>query len=214
MIITWWGQSCFRIQDKIGSDGITVVTDPFDNSLGLKVPNFEADIVTVSHDHFDHSNTGSLRGEPFIVSSAGEYDLKGVMIQGVDSFHDEKEGEERGRNVIYRLEIEEISVVHLGDLGHVLDNKQLEHLVGVDILMIPVGGTYTLDSKNAVKVVSQIEPRMVIPMHYKVPGLKIDLEGVDSFIKELGIKPSYEDKLKISKKELPQENMELVVFNF
>ncbi len=213
MIITWLGHSCFRIQDKIGSDGISVITDPFDKSLGLKVPNFEADIVTVSHDHFDHNNVSSLRGKPFVINSSGEYDTKGVMVQGVDSYHDEDQGANRGKNIIYRIEIDNISVVHLGDLGHVLDNKQLESLVGIDILMIPVGGTYTLNAKSAVSVVSQIEPRMVIPMHYKVPGLKIDLDTVDPFVKELGIKPTYEDKLKINKKELPQENMELVIFN-
>lgn len=213
MFITWWGQSCFRIQDKTGPDGITVATDPFDKTVGLKSPNFEADIVTVSHDHFDHNNVAGLRGDPFVIRSAGEYDTKGVMVQGVESYHDEKEGEERGKNIIYRIEMDNISVVHLGDLGHVLENKQLESLVGTDILMIPVGGTYTLDAKKAVEVVSQIEPRMVIPMHYKVSGLKVDLAGVDDFVKQLGLKPTYEDKLKISKKELPQENMELVVFN-
>lgn len=214
MIITWWGQSCFRIQDKTGSDGITVVTDPFDKSLGLKVPNFEADIVTVSHDHFDHNNVNSLRGDPFVINTAGEYDTKGVMVQGVESYHDENEGKDRGSNIVYRIEMEEITLVHLGDLGHNLENKQLEPLVGTDILMVPVGGTYTLDARKAVEVVSQIEPRMVIPMHYKVPNLSVDLDGVDTFIKEMGIKPTYEDKLRISKKELPQENMELVVFNF
>ncbi|HMB65705.1 MAG TPA: MBL fold metallo-hydrolase [Patescibacteria group bacterium] len=214
MFITWWGQSCFRIQDKTGPDGITVVTDPFDKSLGLKVPNFEADIITVSHDHFDHNNTGSLRGESVVIDTTGEYDIKGVIIQGVDSFHDDKQGEERGKNIIYRIEMDDVSIVHLGDLGHVLENKQLESLVGTDILMIPVGGTYTLDAKKAVEVVSQVEPRMVIPMHYQVKGLKVDLAGVDEFVKQLGINPTYEDKLKISKKELPQENMELVVFNF
>lgn len=213
MIITWWGQSCFRIQDKIGSDGLTVVTDPFDKSLGLKVPNFEADIVTVSHDHFDHNNTAALRDDPFVIDKPGEYDTKGVMIQGVDSYHDEKQGEERGNNVIYRIEMDEITLVHLGDLGHTLENKQLESLVGTDILMVPVGGTYTLNAPKAVEVVSQIEPRMVIPMHYKVSGLSVDLDTVDNFVKELGINPTYEDKLKITPKELPQENMELVVFN-
>lgn len=213
MIITWWGQSCFRIQDKTGPDGVTVVTDPFDKSVGLKVPNFEADIVTVSHDHFDHNNPDSLRGGPAVIKTAGEYDIKGVIIQGVDSYHDDKQGEERGKNIIYRIEMEDMSIVHLGDLGHVLENKQLESLVGTDILMIPVGGTYTLDAQKAVEVVSQIEPRMVIPMHYQVKGLKVDLAGVDAFVKQLGINPTYEDKLKISKKELPQENMELVIFN-
>ena len=211
MIITWQGHSCFKIQDKTGADGVTIVTDPFENKIGLRAPNFEADIVTVSHDHYDHNNVKALRGEPFIINTAGEYDVKGIGIKGVESFHDNEQGKERGVNVIYRFEIDGISVSHLGDLGHILDNKQLEVLSGIDILLIPVGGKYTIDAKKAVEVVSQIEPRMVIPMHYKTPNLKIDIDGVDKFIKEIGIKPTEEEKLKISKKELPAEDMELVI---
>lgn len=211
MIITWLGHSCFKIQDKTGPEAITVVTDPFDKSIGLKVPNFEADIVTVSHNHNDHNNTGAIRGNPFIIKSAGEYDVKGVFIDGAEAYHDEKEGAERGKNIIYRIDIDDISVAHLGDLGHILDAKQLGKLEGTDILLIPVGGIFTLDAKKAVEVVSQIEPRIVIPMHYKTPGLKINLEPIDKFIKELGLKPTYEEKLKISKKDLPAEEMELVI---
>ena len=140
MIITWQGHSCFKIQDKIGTDGVTLVTDPFDKETGLKVPNFEADIVTVSHDHHDHNNIGALRGTPFVIECAGEYDYKGILVEGIDSFHDEKKGEERGGNIIYRIEVDDISVAHLGDLGTVLDNTQLEKLVGTDVLLIPVGG--------------------------------------------------------------------------
>lgn len=211
MYITWMGHSCFKIQNKITSDGITVTTDPFDKKIGLKAPSYESDIVTVSHDHYDHNNTKALRGKPFIIDTAGEYDYKGVSIQGIESYHDTKGGKERGLNIIYRIIIDDISVSHLGDLGHKLDNKQLDVLAGTDILLIPVGGKYTIDAKKAVEVVSQIEPRIVIPMHYKIPGLKLDIAGVDKFIKELGVKPTEEDKLKISKKELPQEDMELVI---
>ncbi len=213
MMITWQGHSCFKIQDKVGPDGVTVVTDPFDKEIGLKVPNFEADLVTVSHDHHDHSNVSALRGNPFVIDCAGEYDFKGVLVEGIDSFHDNKNGEERGRNIIYRMEIDDISVAHLGDLGAPLDNSQLEKLVGTDILLIPVGGKYTLDAKAAVEVISQIEPRIVIPMHYKTDGLTIELDSIDKFIKELGIEPTYEEKLKISKKDLPQEDMELVILS-
>ena len=213
MIITWQGHSCFKIQDKLGTEGITLVADPFDKNVGLKVPNFEADIVTVSHEHSDHTNVDALRGKPFLVNSPGEYDYKNVLIEGIDSYHDEEEGKKRGKNTIYRIEIEDISITHLGDLGHVLESSQLDKLAGTDILLIPVGGNYTLDAKKAVEVISQIEPRIVIPMHYKVEGLKIDLESVDKFIKELGIEASYEDKLKISKKDLPQDDMELVILS-
>lgn len=214
MYITWLGHSCFKIQDKIGSDGVTITTDPFDKKLGLKPPAFESDIVTISHDHYDHNNHQALRGNPFIIKTAGEYDVKGVVIEGAESYHDERHGKERGVNIIYRIEIDGISVSHLGDLGHALDDKQLGVLAGTDILLIPVGGKYTIDAKKAVEVVSQIEPRIVIPMHYKLSGLKVDIDGVDKFIKEMGIKPTEEEKLKISKKELPQEDMELVVLKY
>jgi len=213
MIITWQGQACFKLQDKTGPEGVTVVTDPFDKSIGLKVPNFEADIITVSHQHHDHNNVAALRGTPFVIDCAGEYDRKGVLIEGVDSFHDDKGGAERGANVIYRIEIDDISVTHLGDLGHALDNDQIEKLAGTDILLIPVGGKYTIDAKRAVEVISQIEPRIVIPMHYKVKGLALELDGVEKFIKEIGLTPTYEEKLKISKKDLPQEDMELVILS-
>ncbi|PLX26678.1 hypothetical protein C0583_06625 [Candidatus Parcubacteria bacterium] len=213
MIITWCGHSCFKIQNKVGPDGVTITTDPFDKTVGLKVPNFESDIVTVSHDHADHNNVASLRGEPFVIDSAGEYDVKGVAVRGVASYHDTKEGKDRGNNIIYRITVDDINVVHLGDLGHELDNKQLEVLEGTDILLIPVGGKYTLEAKKAVEAVSQIEPRIVIPMHYKTKGNKIDIEGVEKFVKELGIKPSEEEKLKITKKDLPVEDMELVILS-
>lgn len=213
MIINWQGHSCFKIQDKQGPDGVTLVTDPFSKDIGLKVPNFEADIITISHDHSDHNNVETIRGKSFIINCPGEYDFKNILIEGVDSYHDEKEGADRGRNTIYRIEVEDISVTHLGDLDHVLDSSQLEKLTGTDILLVPVGGHYTLDAKKAVEVISQIEPRIVIPMHYKVDGLKIELDSLDKFIKELGIEPTYEEKLKISKKDLPQEDMELVILS-
>ncbi len=214
MLITYLGYSCFKLQDKTGPEGITVITDPFDKKIGLKEPHFEADIVTVSHNHDDHNNIGAIRGNPFIIDTAGEYDIKGVSVMGIDSYHDDKEGKERGKNIIYRVEIDDLLVVHLGDLGQKqLDTKQLEKLEGTDILLVPVGGKLTINAKEAVEIIAQIEPRIVIPMHYKVKNLKIDLDGVEKFIKEIGLKPRHEEKLKISKKDLPQEETELVVLS-
>jgi len=213
MFITWLGHSCFKIQDKTGPGGITIATDPYDKSIGLRVPSFEANIVTVSHNHHDHNNVKAIRGNPYIINGAGEYEVQGIAIHGVESYHDKQGGKERGGNIIYRMEIDDISVSHLGDLGHELDNKQLEVLSGTDILLIPVGGVYTIDAKNAMEVVSQIEPRIVIPMHYKVPGLNLDIDGVNMFVKEIGVNPIEEEKLKISKKGLPQEDMELVILS-
>ena len=181
---------------------------------GLKLPSLEADLVTVSHDHDDHNNASAVKGNPRVINCAGEYDVKGIFVEGIDSFHDEANGEKRGGNIIYRIEIDDISIAHLGDLAHTLDNTELEKLVGTDILLIPVGGHYTLDAKKAVEVISQIEPRMVIPMHYRHPEVKIELDDLEKFIKELGVVPTHEEKLKISKKDLPAEEMELVVLSF
>ncbi|KKR21651.1 MAG: Zn-dependent hydrolase of the beta-lactamase fold-like protein [Parcubacteria group bacterium GW2011_GWE2_39_37] len=213
MYITWLGQSCFKMQDKAGSDAVTLITDPFDNSIGLRMPKMEANILTVSHGHKDHNNLESVKGNPYTIDAPGEYEIKDVAIEGVEVFHDDKEGKERGNVVAYRIDMDDITIVHLGDLGHTLNSKQLEVLAGVDILLIPVGGKYTIDAKKAVEVVSQIEPRIVIPMHYKVDGLKEDIDGVEKFIKELGVKPRTEEKLKISKRDLPQDEMELVILN-
>lgn len=211
MLISYLGHSCFKLQDKIGPEGVVVVTDPFDKSLGLKIPNFEADIVTLSHEHPNHSNSAALRSDPFVVDAPGEYEIKGVMAQGIKTFHDEKSGAERGANIVFRIEIDGIAIGHLGDLGHVLSDEELEQLGVIDILLVPVGGKYTLETKKVIEVINQIEPRIVIPMHYKLPGAKSDLEGPEKFIKELGVEPKLEEKLKLSKKDLPQEGMSLIV---
>jgi len=211
MYIHWLGHSCFKIQDKTGSDAITIITDPYGKSTGLKPPRVEADIVTISHDHDDHNNLDSVKGNPFVVRIAGEYDIKGVSIDGIDSYHDELGGVERGKNIIYRIEIDSVSIVHLGDLGQDLDEKQLGRIASPDILLVPVGGKYTLNAKKAAEITSQLEPRIVIPMHYKIEGLGIDIEGVEKFIKEAGLKPRYEEKLKATRKDLPQDETELVI---
>lgn len=209
MNISYFGHSCFKIEEKINGENVVLVTDPFDKEVGLKVPNIEADIAIVSHAHSDHNNVSALRGAPFVINCAGEFDVKGVIIEGIRSLH----GDNKGENIIFRIDVEGVSLAHLGDLGETLDNKQLEKLGGVDILFVPVGGKYTLDAKKAVEVISQIEPRIVVPMHYKTKDSKIDVDGLDKFIKEIGIEANYEDKLKVNKKDLPVEDMRLVVFN-
>lgn len=214
MYITWLGHSAFKLQDKISSDGVTLVMDPYGEETGLKMPKIEADIVTISHGHNDHNNLASIKGTPFVVNCAGEYEVKNVAIEGVEVPHDDKDGKERGKVIAYRIDMDDISIAHLADLGTTLTPKQLETLGDVDVLLVPVGGKFTIDAKKAVEVVSQVEPRIVIPMHYAVPGLKYDLDPVEKFIKELGVKPRMEEKLKISKKDLPQEDMELVILNF
>jgi len=211
MVITWYGQSCFKIQ----SGDTVLFTDPFDKEIGLTPPRSQADVVTVSHNHYDHNNREALSGEPLIVEGPGEYEIKGVEVRGIFSFHDDKEGKERGANTIYVIEMEGIKIGHLGDLGQSkLTAEQVEQIDGVDILMVPVGGTNTIDGETAVDIINQIEPRLVIPMHYKIPGLSLKADGVDVFLKEMGIaKKETVDKLTIKKKDLPEEDMEVVVMH-
>jgi L-ascorbate metabolism protein UlaG (beta-lactamase superfamily) len=213
MQITWNGHSSFKIITKTPSGEVTLITDPFSKEIGFKFPKSSADIVTVSHDHYDHNNASEISGEPFVITRPGEYEVKGIFVYGFNTFHDEKNGAERGKNTIYTMQLidEGISLAHLGDLGHVLSNKDLENLEKIDILFVPVGGTYSLNAKQAVEVINQIEPRIVIPMHYKTPDLKIDLASVDAFCKELGACTEKTSKFKIAKKDLPQEDMKIVV---
>jgi len=196
MIISWYGQSCFKIQTKPhrGAEEVIIFTDPFDKSIGLKPPQGSADLVLVSHNHSDHNNIKSLKGKPFIIDAEGEYSVKDVYIEGISSFHDNEKGILRGLNNIYTIRSEELTVCHLGDLGHILTEKQIDKIGEIDILMIPIGGTYTIDGKEAEKVISQIDPKIIIPMHYKVPGLNIEIAGEEEFAKEIGLEIESEIK--------------------
>ena len=217
MQIQWFGQSYFKIIVKNNGDDVIIVTDPFDNSYGLKAPKTSADIVTISHDHNDHNNLDAIKGESFIIDSPGEYETKGVFIYGIPAWHDDKEGQERGNITIYRISAENMNLVHLGDLGHELSDEQLEKIGDVDILLIPVGGTFTIDAKKANDIISEIEPRIVLPMHYDLPGLKFKsgekLDDIDKFLKISGLPSETMDKFKINKKDLPQDETKVVVLN-
>lgn len=214
MIINWYGQSCFKIQ----SGQTTLVIDPFDKKIGLTPPKLEAKLVLVTHEHYDHNNVGAIKGSPFIIDSPGEYEVGGVRIRGVFSYHDAAENNKDGGrepNTIYTIRVEGIVLAHLGDLGQTqLTEEQLDAIGEVDILMIPVGGTHTIGAKEAVEIIGQIEPKITIPMHYNVKGLKVKLAGVDSFLKELGQKNlKTQEKLTIKQNNLPdpEEKMEIVV---
>ncbi len=209
MVIQWYGQSCFKIQ----SGDLVVVIDPFGKEIGLTPPRFKTDVALVSHSHFDHSNAESLGGEPFLITEPGEYEAKGVYVRGIRTFHDTVEGKERGTNTAYMIQVEDIRIAHLGDFGEQeMREETLEELGDVDILMIPVGGTYTVDGKTAGKIVKQIEPRFVIPMHYKIPGIKVALDGVESFLKEMGSKVEAQDKFTLKKTDIGEdEKTEVVV---
>jgi len=213
MKIAWYGQSCFRLIIKTnGSDKITLFIDPFSKELGLTPPRASADIVVVSHNHPDHNNIATLGGSPFVIDGPGEYDIKKVYIKGIYSFHDDKKGEERGINTISIIEAEDLKICHLGDLGQKeLSDNQLEKIGEVDVLMIPVGGTGTINGSEAVKIINQIEPSVVIPMHYKIPGNSAKLDGVDKFLQEIGAENQTVDELALSKKDLTEEEMKVVV---
>lgn len=211
MDITYLGHSSFKIRSK----NATIVTDPFDPKMvGLKFPKTEADIVLISHHHQDHDFVENFM-DSFIVEGPGEYEVKGVKILGISAFHDSVEGAERGKNTVYGIKSEGLSLVHVGDLGHKLSDAQCEQLGVVDVLFIPVGGFYTIDAQTAASVVAQLEPKIVIPMHYRVPGLKEELAqklvSVEEFLKTMGKSDvQAQDKLVISKDKLPEE-MQVVV---
>ncbi len=178
MKIVWHGHSCFEIRD-----GITVVTDPHDGkSIGIKPPVVKADVVLVSHDHFDHNCIRIVKGDPQIVTDCEEKVIGDLKIRGVPTFHDKEEGSKRGKNTIFCFEMDGIKFCHCGDLGHLLTEKQAEAIGSVDILFIPVGGVFTIDSQDAKHVIETIKPSIVIPMHYHVGGLSISVDSIDSFL--------------------------------
>ena len=200
MDITWLGHSCFRIK---GSQAI-VITDPYPPDLGYSLGKPSASIVTVSHQHEGHSYVQGIGGEPRPVTRPGEYEISGVLIIGIATFHDREQGGNRGKNTVYVMEVDEISVCHLGDLGHVLTAEQVEEIDDVDVLLLPVGGTSTIDAPMAAEVVRQLEPKVVIPMHYKTQALSRGLEPVDRFLKEMGVKEvNPQPKLSLSRSNLP-----------
>jgi len=212
MNISYKGQSCFVIQLGSKEGASSIVIDPFDDKTGLKVPKLTADILLISHDHYDHNNEKAVSGDYFKIDGPGEYDVKSVFVDGIASFHDNSNGTERGINTIYVIEAEEMRVCHLGDLGQKeLTAEQLNSIGLVDILMIPVGGTYTIDGSEAVKIMSAIEPKVIIPMHYKLPKLKVKLDGPEEFFKAVGIKKAETlPKLSIKRKDISEEEVKII----
>jgi len=206
MEITYLGHSCFRIKEK----KVTVVTDPFLPSMvGFPLPKISADIVTVSHQHPDHNNVSFVEGEPFVISDPGEYEVKGISVFGYPTYHDSKSGSIRGTNTIYLIESEDLRICHLGDLGGTIPAKIIEELGEIDMLMVPVGGVYTLGPKEAVELIGQLEPKIVLPMHFKEAGINEEnfgkLATVEDFVREFGKEPERQERLTVNKGNLPQE---------
>ncbi len=217
MDIYWYGQACFKIKGKTA----TVVIDPHDPQFtGLKLPKekeLQADVALVTHDHQDHNFISAVTmpdgSKPMVFDKPGEYEVAGAVITGIRSFHDNSEGSERGLNTIFHLFMDNLDIVHLGDLGQgKLTEEQVAEIGPTDILLIPVGGTYTINSEIASNIVSQLEPKIIIPMHYKIEGLKFELDSVDGFLKEMGAEGAIlQPKLSITKEKLPEEPQVVVL---
>ncbi len=202
MEIDWFGLSCFRLRSR----DATVITDPYEKSVGLKFPRPRADIVTVSHNHSGHDYSDGVAGNPHLIQGPGEYEISSVFVTGVKTFHDKRSGKDRGKNTVYAINIDGINVCHLGDIGHVPTQSQADDIGEVDILLVPVGGGNALNASDAAEVVSLFEPMIVIPMHYRVPDLSFKLDPLDKFIKEMGMKaPSPVESLNLKKEGLPKE---------
>lgn len=213
MDITPLGHASFKLRGK----SVTVITDPYKSeAVGLKFPkNLEAQIVTVSHQHDDHNAADQVGGSPYVVNGPGEYEIAGVRIEGIATFHDAEKGAQRGRNTVYYIQMDKLNILHVGDLGHSLSSSEVEKIGDVDILFVPVGGVYTIDAKQAAELVHEVEPSMVIPMHYQRDGLNAKifsgLTPVADFLKELGkegIQPV--NKVTVTKEKL-QEELQVVV---
>ena len=211
MEIHYLGHSCFRLRTRQAS----VLTDPFDPGMvGLPLKSQTADIVTISHSHQDHSYLKAVKGknqaEPFVIQGPGEYEVKQTFIIGWQTYHDAEQGKLRGKNTIYRIELEDISVLHLGDLGHELSADLVSELGEIDVLLIPVGGVYTIDASQAAQIVRQIEPKIVIPMHFYLPQLNPEhfaqLQPAEEFFQQLGLSlPEPETSFKLAKSQIGDE---------
>jgi len=176
--IKWHGHSCFEI-----GEGMKIVIDPHDGrSIGIKPPRVRADLVLITHHHFDHDAVRVVRGDFKVIDSPGDYVIGDVHIKGITAYHDEEYGKKRGTITMYKIETEGIRLLHVGDLGHVLDTDKIEEIGSIDILFTPVGGVYTVDAKKAYENVKLLKPKIVIPMHYKIPGMSLGIAPVDDFL--------------------------------
>jgi len=202
MKIKWHGLSCFKIKTRKAN----ILIDPFNSKVGIKPPRLKADLLLISRDDKEHNNKKSATGKPYIIDSPGEYELHNVFVFGIRGFVDKKKEKNKKPLTMFLIQSEGITIGHLSNINCVPSEKYLERLENVDILFVPVGGKNTLGAEEATKIISEIEPRIVVPMYYKTPKLKIDLENIDKFASEMGLKEKEViDSLNIKKKDLPQE---------
>ncbi len=210
MKIQWLGHSSFLLEE---STGTTIVTDPYQN-IGYGMPDVKADAVTVSHKHRDHSNISAVGGNPEVFDKTGVYDFKGVRITAVSVFHDDDKGKRRGENLIFKFRMDGIEVCHLGDIGHKITSELIELLVPVNVLLIPVGGRFTIDAEDAKEYVDALMPDIVIPMHYKTKNITIDIDKPELFLRQFDddAVEVCEDKLEIDREDLDEVSTKVVVF--
>lgn len=207
MEITWYGMSCFRITDRKHA---TIVTDPFAADMGLGEIKLKADVVTVSHDAPGHNFTHAVSGMEHILDGPGEYEIGSVFITGIGT--PSKNG--KFNNIVYVFDFNGLTVAHLGDIGDVPSQKQIEDLELVNVLLVPVGGGSSLNAARAAELVSMIEPNIVIPMHYALPGLKTNLDPLDKFLKEMGATDAKQEAtFKVSGTESLPEQTEVVILS-
>ena len=213
MKIQYLGHSSFKLTE---STGISVVTDPYDDSVGYHMPETDADAVTVSHHHYDHDAISKVKGNPVVLDKETGYILKdSVEISSIMSFHDDCRGKKRGENIIFKFRMDGLDVCHLGDLGEDCSSDLIEMILPVNVLMIPVGGNYTIDAKMAKEYVDRIMPDIVIPMHYRAKGCKLDIDKVDDFIDEFDgenvVIAETGDEIEISRDDLDGEQTTIIV---
>lgn len=208
MEIIWLGHACFRLKGK----DATLITDPPEKSVGYQLGRPSADIVTVSHHHRDHDAVADIGGEPKVVDGPGEFEIRGVMIVGIQTYHDAEGGKKRGKNTAYMIQMDDLQICHLGDLGHVPTAEQVEEMSNVDILLVPVGGNFTINAAQAAEVISLIEPKIVIPMHYKTDAVKLEIDPLEKFAREMGLKSLQpQPKLVVNRANLPAEQQIVVL---
>ena len=199
--LRWFGHNCFRIRAREA----TVLTDPLDRSTGYALPKQTADVVTISHEHPSHANLDAVKPGFNIVRGPGEYEIHDIFVTGIRTYRDDARGAERGYNTVYLIELENMVVCHLGDLGHALTEEQAEAMANVDVLLVPAGGGDVLDPAKAAEIVGQLEPKLVIPMQYATARGDKTLAGLEAFCKELGREvPAPEDKLVLRPSDLSE----------
>ncbi len=211
MRIKWFGHASFLIENE---KGIVIVTDPFDETLGYKLPRIRANIVTVSHEHFDHNYVRGIKGKPVVFKGSVKRESHKMEFRGISTYHDSVFGAQRGKNTIFIIRADGLNLCHLGDLGHILDEEQLNEIGNIDILFIPVGGFYTINADQANQIIDKMSPKIIVPMHYKTDAIKFSIDPVDFFIAgKDNVKILDSNEYSINKETLPSEK-KIIVFQY